>query len=169
MLWLHAQGLLPMEPHQAYGSLFAKGTGHFDVEVDWSNETVGVNLGERPHQRRRRRRTQEPPQLRARRPGPDAGRGRSPARLMALRPGSYWRYAAPAGTTSRVPGRFDPRAPPRRIRGPPAVERAAAPDAGQRRRGSARPLTSAALLAGLPARRPGAGLSPAARVLRGAV
>eukprot|EP00434_Breviolum_minutum_P019987 symbB.v1.2.017631.t1/scaffold1340.1/size241236/16 len=40
--WLNDADLLPLHPHQAYGSMFVKGLGQFEATVSNTNETVMV-------------------------------------------------------------------------------------------------------------------------------
>eukprot|EP00913_Durusdinium_trenchii_P000446 g408.t1 len=42
LLWLKEAKLLPLDPHQAYGSMFVKGEGTFKVNVSDTNQTVIV-------------------------------------------------------------------------------------------------------------------------------
>ena len=92
--WLHKAGLLPLKPHQAYGSLFVRTLGEFDAVVPDTNETVrvtrrvNVKVNDGAHGARNLLLL----------PGqglsllPEEGDPR-----LQLRNGSYWRYAGPSG------------------------------------------------------------------------
>lgn len=47
--WLQENGHLPLQPHQAYGSLFAKGVGQLEGVNPAKNETVPVNRSVNVH------------------------------------------------------------------------------------------------------------------------
>ncbi|CAL1139989.1 unnamed protein product [Cladocopium goreaui] len=94
--WLKDADLLPLKPHQAYGSMFVKGVGQFKANVSGTNQTVlvtrKVNI-----------------QVNDGATGPcnllllprrgDTLVPQEGDRRLELREGSYWRYVGPSGTS----------------------------------------------------------------------
>ncbi|CAE6961345.1 unnamed protein product [Symbiodinium natans] len=111
--WLHKAGLLPLKPHQAYGSLFVKTIGEFDTIVPGTNETVrvsrkvNVKVNDGAH---------GPQNLLLL---PKYGMSLIPSDgdpRLELRNGSYWRYAGPSGTGQESNREDDARQDKRRKR-----------------------------------------------------
>jgi len=140
--WLHEAGHLPMKPHQAYGSLFVKGIGEFEALSPDTNETVRVNRTVNVHVNDGADGTPRSLLNFLRRglpllPGPGDPR-------MALREGSFWRYAGPSGagpsnadrqrsSKRRRPRRnFRGRRPRNRPSATAALPKVAAPTGGEK-------------------------------------
>ncbi|CAE8608597.1 unnamed protein product [Polarella glacialis] len=101
LLWLKDASLLPLDPHQAHGSLFIKGTGQFEAVIPNTTEVVNVT-----------RRVNIQVNDGAYGPRnlllvPSSGLSLLPAQSdlrMGLRNGSYWRFAGPSGTGEESQG-----------------------------------------------------------------
>jgi len=108
--WLNDADLLPLHPHQAYGSMFVKGLGQFEATVSNTNETVMVTRKVNIHVNDGAYGKPRNLLLLGRRKEtliPQEGDPR-----LALREGSYWRYVGPSGTseeTNRESDRQDSR------------------------------------------------------------
>ncbi|CAK9107893.1 unnamed protein product, partial [Durusdinium trenchii] len=95
LLWLKEAKLLPLDPHQAYGSMFVKGEGTFKVNVSDTNQTVIVKRKVNIHVNDGAEGPRNLLLLPRRRQAlvPEEG-----DRRLQLRAGSYWRYVGPSGT-----------------------------------------------------------------------
>jgi len=94
--WLHDAQLLPLEPHEAYGSLFMHTLGKFECINSQTNTTTTVTRQATVHINDGANRTPRNllnflPQGFSMIPQEDDPR-------MSIRPGSFWRYAGPSGT-----------------------------------------------------------------------
>lgn len=94
LLWLQDAGLLPMNPHQAYGSLYVKGQGEFEAILPDLNQTVRVNRSVNIHVNDGFHGPRNLLLLPSSKMSvlPDAGDAR-----MQLRNGSFWRFVGSAG------------------------------------------------------------------------
>ncbi|CAE7473093.1 unnamed protein product [Symbiodinium sp. CCMP2456] len=112
--WLHKAGLLPLKPHQAYGSLFVRTMGEFDALVPSTNETVRVtrrvNVKVNDGAHGPRNLLLLPRYNMSFRPSDGDPR-------MELRNGSFWRYAGPSGTGQESNREDDSRDDRKRRRG----------------------------------------------------
>lgn len=107
--WLYSENLLPLQPHQAYGSLFVRTLAELDAEHPETREKIRVNRRVNIH-------VNDGADATARnllnffRSGLKVLRPVEGDSRLSLREGSYWRYAGPSGSGESV--RSDRSSPP---------------------------------------------------------